>query len=94
MISLGTPPRSPILEGARHPATDCEPMLAVNTPSQSPVLKIADRQSCIWVSYEVEVIHEVGDAHDAKIKYEVEARHEAEQVRCSRLSQESQTHHY
>ena len=61
---------------------DCEPMLAVNTPPQYPVLKIADQESCIWVTHRVEVTNEVGVADDVKIKYEIEARHEAEQVRC------------
>lgn len=33
-----------IIEGAEHLVVDCEPIL---TPLQSPVLKIADRESCI-----------------------------------------------
>jgi hypothetical protein len=56
-------------------------MLAVNTPPQSPVLKIADRESRILVTKEVEVTHEAGAAHEVKVKYEAKVTHKAEQVR-------------
>ena len=83
MLSPIAPPPTPILEGAGHLVVDCEPMLAVNTPPQSPVLKIADRESCILVTNEVEVTHEAGAAHEVNVKYKYEARvtHKAEQVR-------------
>ena len=70
MLSPITPPPTPILEGAGDLVVDCEPMLAVNTPPQSPVLKIADRESRILVTNEVEVTHEA------------EVTHKAEQVRA------------
>jgi hypothetical protein len=91
MLSLITPPLTPILEGAAHFVVDCEPMLAVNTPPQSPV---ADRESCILVTNEVEVTHEVGAAHEVKVKYEAKVTHKAEQVRDYLGSQEPRTHHY
>jgi len=67
MLSPITPPPTPILEGAGHLVVDCEPMLAVNTPPQSPVPKIADRESRILVTKEVEVTHEAGAAHEVNI---------------------------
>lgn len=95
MLSLITPPPTPILEGAAHLVVDCEPVLAVNTPPQSPVLKIADRESRILVTNEVEVTHEAGAAHEVKVKYEVKVTHKAEQVRGYPGSpQEPRTHHY
>jgi len=76
-------PPTPILKGAGHLVVDCESMLAVNHPPPwCPVLRIADRER-IWVTYGVDVTHEVGLADDVKIKYEVEARYEAEQVEFS-----------
>jgi hypothetical protein len=81
MLSPITPPPTPILEGAGDLVVDCEPMLAVNTPPQSPVLKIADRESRILVTNEVEVTHEAGAAHEVKVKYEAKVTHRAEQVR-------------
>jgi hypothetical protein len=79
MLSPIAPPPTPILEGTGHLVV--EPMLAVNTPPQSPVLKIADRESYILVTNEVEVTHEAGAAHEVKVKYEAKVTHEAEQVR-------------
>ena len=73
MLSSIAPPPTPILEGAGHLVV--EPMLAVNTPPQSPV------QSYILVTNEVEVTHEAGAAHEVKVKYEAKVTHEAEQVR-------------
>jgi hypothetical protein len=81
MLSPITPPPTPILEGAGDLVVDCEPMLAVNTPPQSPVLKIADQESRILVTNEVEVTHEAGAAHEVKVKYEAKVTHRAEQVR-------------
>jgi len=81
MLSPIAPPPTPILESAGHLVVDWELMLAVNTPPQSPVLKIADRESCILVTNEVEVTHEAGVAHEVKVKYEAKVTHEAEQVR-------------
>ena len=81
MLSPISPPPTPILEGARHLVVDCEPMLAVNTPPQYPVLKIADRESCIWITNEVEVTHEARAEHEVKVKYEAKVTHKAEQVR-------------
>jgi hypothetical protein len=75
-----TLPLTPILEGAGHLVVDCEPMLA-DTPPPPQILKGVDRESCIWVTDEVEVTHEVGVAHEVKLKYKVEVTHEAEQVR-------------
>ena len=81
MLSPITPPSTPILEGAGHLVVDCEPILAADTPPQSPVLKIADRESYILVTNEVEVIHEAGAAHEVGVKYEAKVTHKAEQVR-------------
>jgi hypothetical protein len=69
-------------------------MLPVNTPPQSPVFKIADRESRILVTNEVEVTHEAGAAHEVKVKYEAKVTHKAEQVRGYPGSQEPRTHHY
>jgi len=80
MLSPISPPPTPILEGARHLVVDCEPMLAVNTPP-SPILKSAARESCIWITDEVEVTHEAGAEHEVKVKYEAKVTHKAEQVR-------------
>jgi hypothetical protein len=65
----------PYLEGGRHLVVDCEPILAVNTPPQSPVLEITDRESSILVTKEVEVTHEAGAAHEANVKYEAKVTH-------------------
>jgi hypothetical protein len=81
MLSPLTPSPTPILEGAGHLVVDWEPMLAVNTPPQSPVLEIADRESRILVTNEVKVTHEAGAAHEVKVKYEAKVTHKAEQVR-------------
>ena len=81
MVSSITPPTTPILEGAGHLVVDCEPMLAVNTPPQSPVLDIADRQSRILVTNQVEVTHKAAAEHEDKVKYEAKVTHKAEQVR-------------
>ncbi len=59
----------------------CELMLAVDTPPQSPVLQIANRESCILVTNEAEVIHEAAAAHEVGVKYEANVTHKAEQVR-------------
>ncbi|KAG4412400.1 hypothetical protein IFR04_014468 [Cadophora malorum] len=83
MLSPIAPPPTPILEGAGHLVVDCEPMLAVNTPPQYPVLKIADRESCIWITNEVEVTHEARAEHEVKVKYEAKVTHKAEQ-KCER----------
>jgi hypothetical protein len=80
MLFPFTPPPTPILEGAGHLVVDCQSMLAVNT-LPPPILKSADRESCIWITHGVEVTHEVGVAHEVKVKYEVEVTHEAEQVK-------------
>ena len=80
MLSPIAPPPTPILEGAGHLVVDCEPMLAVNTPP-SPILKSAARESCIWITDEVEVTHEAGAEHEVKVKYEAKVTHKAEQVR-------------
>jgi hypothetical protein len=81
MLSPITPPPTPLLEGVAHLVVDCEPTLAVNTLPQSTVLKIADRESRILVTNEVEVAHEAGAEHEVKVKYEVKVMHKAEQVR-------------
>lgn len=80
MLFPVTPPPTPVLKGAGHLLMDCELMLAVNTPP-SPNLKSAPRESCIWVTKEVEVIRESWAAHGVKVKYEAKATHKAEQVR-------------
>jgi hypothetical protein len=69
MPSPITPPLTPLLEGVGHFVVDCEPILAVDTPPQSLVLKISDRESCILITTKVEV------------KYEANVTHKAEQVR-------------
>jgi hypothetical protein len=81
MLSLITPPPTPILEGATHLIVNCELVLVVNTPPQSLVLKIADRESRILVTNEVKVTHEAGAAHKVKVKYKVKVTHKAKQVR-------------
>jgi hypothetical protein len=82
MPCLISPPPTPILEGAAHFVVDCEPML-----------KIADRESRILVTNEVEVTHEVGAAHEVKVKYEAKVTHKAEQVRGYPGFQELRAHH-
>jgi len=42
-----------------------------------PLIKGVDRESCTWVTDEVEVIYEAGAAHEVKVTYK------AEQVRDS-----------
>ena len=56
------------------PISYCEPTLAFDTPPRSPVLEIADRESRILVTSEVELTYEVAVEH--------KVTHKAEQVRC------------
>jgi hypothetical protein len=56
-------------------------MLAVNTPLQSLVLEIANRESRILVINEVKVIYEARAAHEVKVKYKAKVTHKAKQVR-------------
>jgi hypothetical protein len=53
-------------------------MLTVDTPPQSRVLHIADRESCILVTNEAEVIYEAAAANEVRVKYEANVTHKAE----------------
>ena len=75
MLSLNTPPLSPILAGRIAMRYEPHDIPAPNTPPPSPILKGVRRESCILVTREVRVEHE------DKVKYEVEVKHEAGQVR-------------
>ncbi|KAF4626709.1 hypothetical protein G7Y89_g11448 [Cudoniella acicularis] len=80
MLSPITPPPTPILEGARHLVVDYEPILTVNTPPQSLVLQITDRESYILVTNEVEVVYKAAAAHEVRVKYKAKVTHKAEQI--------------
>jgi hypothetical protein len=56
-------------------------MLAINIPPQFPVLKIANRESCILVINKVKVIYKAGAAYKVKVKYKAKVIYKAKQVR-------------
>jgi hypothetical protein len=72
---------TPILEGTRHLVIDYKPILAVNILLQSPVLKIANRESRILVTNKVEVIYKAGAEYKVKVKYKAKIAYKAKQVR-------------
>ncbi len=52
-------------------------MLAINIPPQFPVLKIANRESCILVINKVKVIYKAGAKYKVKVKYKAKVTYKA-----------------
>jgi hypothetical protein len=81
MLFLIIPPLTPILKNVKHLVVSCEPILIVNIPPQSLVLKITDQESCILVTNKIKVIHKAVAAHKVRVKYMAKVTYKAKQVK-------------